>query len=55
MALIVVMLAAIIIGGINFKKLQAGDVAAGHKAEIAHRVSGLAFLGVLLSAVFAFN
>ncbi len=55
MALIVVMLAAIIYGGINFKKLQGGDVAAGKRAEMAHKLTGLAFLGVLLSAVLAFN
>ncbi len=55
MALLVVMLAGIIVGGINFKKLQAGDVAAGAKAELAHKVTGVAFLGVVLAAVFAFN
>lgn len=55
MALIVVMLVAIIYGGIAFKKLQGGDVAAGARADIAHKVSGLAFLGVLLAAVLAFN
>jgi putative membrane protein len=55
MVLIVVMLASIIYGGINFKKAQGGDVAAGKRAGMAHRVTGLAFLGVLLSAVFAFS
>ena len=54
MALIVVMLAAIIYGGIQFKKAQAGDSAAGERAEVAHKVTGLAFAGVILAAVFAF-
>ena len=54
MALIVVMLAAIIYGGIQFKKAQAGDAAAGERAEVAHKVTGLAFAGVILAAVFAF-
>jgi putative membrane protein len=55
MALVVVMLAAIIYGGINFKKSLVGDAEAGRRAGVAHRITGLAFLGVLLSAVFAFN
>ena len=55
MALIVVLLASIIIGEINFKKVQAGDMAAAKTADIAHKVSGLAFAGVLLAAVLAFN
>lgn len=55
MALIVVMLAAIIYGGIQFKKVQAGDSAAGERADIAHKVTGLAFAGVILAAVFAFS
>ena len=54
MALIVVMLAAIIYGGIQFKKAQAGDSAAGERAEVAHKVTGLAFAGVIMAAVFAF-
>lgn len=55
MVLIVVLLASIIIGEINFKKEQAGDMAAAKIADIAHKVSGLAFAGVLLAAVLAFN
>ncbi len=55
MALIVVMLVAIIYGGINSKKAQAGDVEAGRRAGVAHRITGLAFAGVLLAAVMAFN
>ena len=55
MVLVVVMLAAIIYGGINFKKSLGGDAEAGRRAGVAHRITGLAFLGVLLSAVFAFS
>lgn len=55
MALVVVMLAGIIAGGINFKKLQAGDVKAGERAEVAHKITGAAALGVVIAAVFAFN
>jgi hypothetical protein len=55
MALIVVLLASIIIGEINFKKEQAGDMAAAKVADLAHKISGLAFAGVLLAAVLAFN
>ena len=55
MVLVAVMLAAIIYGGINGKKAQGGDVEAGRRAGVAHKVTGLAFAGVLLSAVFAFS
>ena len=55
MALVALMLAAVTFGGIQFKKSLAGDAAAGQNASLARRISGLAFLGVLLSAVFAFN
>lgn len=55
MALIVVMLVAIIYGDINFKKFQGGDDAAGQRADVAHKITGAAFAGVILSAVLAFN
>lgn len=55
MALIVVMLVAIIYGGIQFKKAQAGDATAARLADGAHVIISLALLGVLLSAVLAFN
>lgn len=55
MVLVAVMLATIIYGGIQFKKSQGGDLEAAHRAESAHRITGLAFLGVLLSAVLAFG
>ena len=55
MVLVAVTLAAIIYGGIQFKKSQGGDAEAGKRADIAHKITALAFLGVLLSAVFAFG
>ena len=55
MVLVAVMLAAIIYGGIQFKKSQGGDAGAGKRADTAHKITALAFLGVLLSAVFAFG
>ena len=55
MALVVVMLVSIIFAGIQFKKYEAGDEAAGHLAEQVHKITLLAGLGVVLSAVFAFN
>lgn len=55
MALVALMLGTIIYGGILFKRSQAGDGTAGRQAAAVHRVTGLAYLGVLLTAVFAFN
>ena len=55
MVLVAVMLAAIIYGGIQFKKSQGGDAEAAKLADTAHKITALAFLGVLLSAVFAFG
>lgn len=55
MALVVVMLVGIVVAGINFKKAQQGDRAASRTGAIAGRITGLAFLGVVLSAVLAFN
>lgn len=55
MALVALMLFTIIYGGIQSKKVQAGNAEAGPKAALAHRITGLVFLGVLFSAVFAFN
>lgn len=55
MVLVAVMLFGMIYGGINFKKAQGGDVAAGKRAAMARRITGLSLLGVLLSAVLAFS
>jgi uncharacterized membrane protein len=55
MALIVVMLVTISLSDVNGKKARQGDMAAGKKAGQFGRITALAFAGVLLSAVFAFN
>lgn len=55
MALIVVMLVGIGIIDVNGKKARTGDMAAAARAKQAGQLVALAFLGVLLSAVFAFN
>lgn len=55
MALIVVMLVGISLAAINSKKAQQGDMAAAGRAKQAGMVIALAFLGVLLSAVFTFG
>jgi hypothetical protein len=55
MALIVVMLVGISLAAANGKKAQKGDMAAAGRAKQAGTVTALAFLGVLLSAVFAFG
>lgn len=55
MALVALMLGTVIYGGILFKRSQAGDAAAGKRAGVVHRVTSLAYLGVLLTAVFAFS
>jgi len=55
MGLIVVMLVSIVVGGISFKRAQNGDAGALDTASTAGKITAVAFLGVLLSAVFAFN
>jgi putative membrane protein len=55
MALIVVMLVTISLSSVNAKKAQQGDMAAGKKAGEFGRITGIAFAGVLLAAVFAFS
>lgn len=54
MALIVVMLVTITLADINGKKARQGDMEAGRKAGQFGRITALAFLGVLLTAVLAF-
>ena len=54
MALIVVMLVTISLSEINGKKVRQGDMEAGKRAGQFGRITALAFLGVLLSAVLAF-
>lgn len=55
MALVLVLLGTITVGGINFKKARGGDRAAGRVAGIAGQVAGLTLAAIVLSAVFAFN
>jgi hypothetical protein len=55
MAFIVVMLGAIVFEEINFKKSTSGDRAAARNSKLGGIVATVAFLGVLLAAVFAFN
>lgn len=54
MALVVVMLVTISLSSINLKKARQGDMAAAQKAEQFGRITAVAFLGVLLTAVLAF-
>lgn len=39
----------------NAKKVKAGDASAARQAQMFGQLTGLAFLGVIVSAVFAFN
>jgi hypothetical protein len=55
MALIVVMFAAIIFEETNFKKAASGDEAAARNSKLGGVIAAMAFLGVLLAAVLAFN
>ena len=55
MALIVVMFAAIVFEETSFKKLASGDQTAAGKSRLGGMIASLAFLGVLLAAVLAFN
>ncbi|KRA45513.1 hypothetical protein [Devosia sp. Root635] len=55
MALVLVLLGATIVGGINLRKAHGGDAEAGRRAGIAGQVAGLALAATVLSAVFAFN
>jgi hypothetical protein len=55
MALIVVMFAAILFEATSFKKLASGDQTAAGKSKLGGIIASLAFLGVLLAAVLAFN
>jgi protoporphyrinogen IX oxidase len=55
MALIVVMIVFISLNEMNARKAKAGDMAAAGRSKMFGQLTGLAFLGVLVSAVFAFN
>jgi putative membrane protein len=55
MAFIVLMIVFIAGNEINARKAREGDTAAGQLAGRFGQLTGLAFLGVIVSAVFAFN
>lgn len=55
MALIVVMIVLIGMNEMTARKARAGDAEAGKRAAMLGQLTGLAFLGVIVSAVFAFN
>jgi uncharacterized membrane protein len=55
MVLMLVMFAAIAFEETNFKKSASGDLAAARNSKLGGVVATVAFLGVLLTAVLAFN
>ena len=55
MLLVVVMLVAIVISGIAFKKMRRGDMSVAGRSAAMGLVTLVAGAGVLLSAVLAFN
>ena len=55
MAFVVVMIVFIAINEMNARKAKQGDQEAGKRAQMFGQLTGLAFLGVIVSAVFAFN
>jgi hypothetical protein len=55
MVLVVLLLIAVIIAGINAKRAQAGDMAAAKRAPMIGGIAMLLLLGVVLCAVFAFS
>jgi hypothetical protein len=55
MVLMVVMFAAIVFEETNFKKSASGDEAAARNSKLGGIIAAVAFLGVLLAAVLAFN
>jgi uncharacterized membrane protein len=55
MAFIVLMLVFISLNEVNGKKARDGDMAAMQRSKLFGQLTGVAFLGVILSAVLAFN
>jgi putative membrane protein len=55
MVLVVVMIIAVIVSGINFNRAEKGDMAAAKRASLAGMVGGLSLLLIILAATFAFN
>jgi uncharacterized membrane protein len=55
MGFVVLMIVFIAINEMNARKARQGDMEAGKRAAMFGQLTGLAFLGVIVSAVFAFN
>lgn len=55
MGFIVLMIVFISLNEMNAKKARTGDREAGQRSALFGRLTGLAFAGVILSAIFAFN
>jgi protoporphyrinogen IX oxidase len=55
MVLMLVMFGAIVFEEISFKKLASGDAAAAIESKLGGIIATVAFLGVVLAAVVAFN
>ncbi len=55
MGLIVVMLVCIVMSGLAFKKMQAGDMSVAGRSAVLGLITLVAGAGVLLTAVLAFN
>jgi uncharacterized membrane protein len=55
MGFVVLMIVFIGINEMNARKARQGDAEAGRRAATFGQLTGLAFLGVIVSAVFAFN
>ena len=55
MAFVAVMIVFIALNEVNARKAKQGDQAAAGRSKMFGQLTGLAFLGVIVSAVFAFN
>jgi putative membrane protein len=55
MAFVVLMIVFISLNEVNGRKARAGDAEAGRTASRFGQLTGIAFFGVIVSAVFAFN
>ena len=55
MGFVALMIVFIAINEMNARKARQGDMEAGKRAAMFGQLTGLAFLGVIVSAVFAFN
>ena len=55
MALVVTMIVFISLNEMNAKAGRAGDAAAARRSQMFGQLTGLAFIGIVISAVLAFN